>query len=270
MPRAPKVKAAPKKLPWSPAGDADATATMDLLGRMLQIELRQQHPALPAPPPQETIHAPTLMCAIGAITGYAAQCAAAHAIQFDRKPRGPNDLVKVACKDGSALYFGDEINQHLILDPRGTYALAGFLAGAVIQAGHSREELPNMGEILQHVTEVACTLDYDTVRTPPGYEPFWNVSQILRAIWPKARMIFEHKVTPRTISKPIHIQHWPVLGSVIAQQYIGMASAFIPPPVAAHIVLESAIKASKRRLVGPFASSLMAQDDILFPVSRPQ
>ncbi len=265
MPRAPSVKAAPKKLPWSPAGDADATATMDLLGRMLQIELRQQHPALPPPPKQEIIHAPTLMSAIGVITGYAAQCAAAHAIQFDGKPRGANDLVKVACKDGSALYFGDEINQHLILDPRGKYALAGFLAGAVIQAGHKREELPNMSEILGHVSEVACTPIYDTVRVPAGYEPFWNVSQILRAIWPKARMILEHQVTPRTIRQPVHIQHWPVLGSVIAQQYIGMAKDVLPPPVAAHIVLESAIKASKRRLVGPFASSLMAQDDVLFP-----
>ncbi len=254
---------APKTLPWSPDGNKDASTTMHLLGAMLQVELRKPQPGLRALPDGE-MHAPTLMSAVGVIAGYAAQCAAADAILAGAKRREADDLVRIGCEDGSVLYYGDEINRHLMIGPRSTHALSGFLAGAVIQAGYQRADLPDAGEMLRHISEVACTPAYDAIRTPAPHAPLWNVSEILRCIWPKARIVLEHKVTPPAVSKPVAVQHWPVAAAIVAQQYILMGKELLPPPVAMAIILESALKASKRRLIGWHASPLATQEDAFF------
>ena len=254
---------APTTLPWSPAENEDAAATMHLLGGMLQAELRRKQPGLRALP-ETGMHAPTLLSAIGVIAGYAAQCAAADAILAGTRKREANDLIKVGCEDGSVLYYGDEINRHLLIGPCRTHALSGFLAGAVIKAGHARADLPDAGEMLRHISEVACTPAYDTIRAPAKHAPLWNVSEILRGIWPKAKMVLEHRITPPTVGKPMAVQHWPVAAAIVAQQYIVMGKDVVPPPVAMAIVLESALKASKRRLIGWHGSRLATQDDAFF------
>lgn len=248
------------RMPWSPGGDEAAAITMQLLGAMLPAELQTPQPNLPELPTTE-IHAPTLLSAIGVIAGYAAQCAAADAVLRNPRARQPGDLVKVQCKDGSALYFGQAIDRHIVLDRSGTLALAGFLAGAVIAAEH---ELTDAAEILRHVKAVSCTPEFDLVRAPSGYAPLWNVSQILKAIWPKARVILEHRLAPARVQKPLDVQHWPIAASLVAQQYIGFAKDIVPPPVAMSIVFELALKASKRRLIGSYASGLAMNDDVLF------
>ncbi len=253
----------PTTLPWSPDGNKDAATTMHLLGSMLQTELRRAQPGLPELPVAE-IHAPTLMSAIGVIAGYAAQCAAADAILSGVKKREADDLIRVGCDDGSVLYYGDEINRHLLIGPRSTHALSGFLAGAVIQAGYPRADLPDAGEMLRHISTVACTPEYDIVRAPAPHAPLWHVSQILRHIWPKARVILEHSISPRHVDKPVDVQHWPVAAAIVAQQYVVMGKDVLPPPVSMTIVLESALKASKRRLLGRYASALAMQEDAFF------
>ncbi len=254
---------APKTLPWSPGGNKDAATTMQLLGSMLQAELRRPQPGLPELP-QAEIHAPTLLSAIGVIAGYAAQCAAAAAILSGAKKREADDLIRVGCEDGSVLYYGNEINRHLMIGPGSTYALSGFLAGAVIQAGYQPTELPDPAEMLRHISTVACTPEYDVVRAPAPHAPRWNVSQILRAIWPKARVILEHSISPPRVTSPLAVQHWPVAAAIVAQQYVDLGKDVLPPPVAMAIALESALKASKRRLIGPYASALAMQDDTFF------
>ncbi len=257
------ITVAPDALPWPKSENKDAATTMHLLGGMLQAELRRAQPGLPTLPEAE-VHAPTLLSAIGVIAGYAAQCAAADAILAGAKKRQADDLIRVGCGDGSVLYYGDEINRHLIIGPRSTHALSGFLAGAVIQAGYRRADLPDAGEMLRHISTVACTPEYDVVRAPAPHAPLWNVSQILRGIWPKARVILEHVINPPTVSKPVAVQHWPVAAAIVAQQYLIMGKNLLPPPVAMAIVLESALKASKRRLIGRYASQLGMQEDAFF------
>ena len=257
------IPAAPQTLPWSPDGNKDAATTIHLLGAMLQVELRQAHPGLQALPEGE-LHAPTLMSAIGVIAGYAAQCAAADALLAGTRKREADDLIRVGCEDGSVLYYGDEINRHLLIGPRSTHALSGFLSGAVIQAGYRRADLPDAGEMLRHISEVACTPAYDLVRAPAPYAPLWNVSDFLRCIWPKAKAVLEHRSNRPSVSKPMAVQHWPVAAAIVAQQYITMGKDFVPPPVAMSIVLESALKASKRRLIGWHGSPLATQEDTFF------
>ncbi len=261
------ASAPPNTLPWPATANADASTTMQLLSFMLQAELRQPHTGMPDLP-QITAHPPTMMAAIGAMAGYAAQYAAAAALHAGKK-RQHNDLIKVGCADGSVLYYGDEINRHLILDPRGQYALAGFLAGAVINQGFGKADLADQGEILRHISEVACKPEYDIVRAPADHAPLWNVSQILKTLWPKAHAILQHRLTPPTVQRPMDVQHWPVAAAIVAQQYIGLAHDLIPPPVAMAIILEAALKASKRRLVGPYASLLFAQDAAFFSQGTP-
>ncbi len=255
--------AAPSTLPWPQTENKDAAATMHLLGGMLQAELRRAQPGLAALSETE-VHAPTLLSAIGVIAGYAAQCAAAHAILAGTKKRQADDLIRVGCEDGSVLYYGDEINRHLIIGPHSTHALSGFLAGAVIQAGYRRADLADAAELLRHISEVACTPAYDLVRAPASHAPLWNVSGILRCLWPKARVVLEHRITPATVSRPLGVQHWPVAAAIVAQQYIMLGKDLVPPPVAMAIILESALKASKRRLIGAYASPLATQEDAFF------
>ena len=251
---------APTKLPWSSDRNKDAATTMQLLGAMLQEELRRLQPALP----DGQLHAPTVMSAIGVIAGYAAQCAAAEDILSGARTRAADDLIRVGCEDGSVLYYGDEINRRLIIGPRSTHALSGFLTGAVVQAGFQRGDLPDAGEMLRHISAVACTPEYDVVRTAPAHAPLWNVSWLLRNLWPKARMVLEHRMEKPSVSRPMAVQHWPVAAAIVAQQYIMMGKDLLPPPAAMAIVLESALKASKRRLVGWYASPLAMQEDAFF------
>ena len=253
---------APTTLPWPRAGNKDAATTMHLLGGMLETELRRAQPGLPALPEGE-LHTPTLMSAIGVIAGYAAQCAAAESVLAGGE-READDLIRIGCEDGSVLYYGDAINRHLLIGPRSTHALSGFLAGAVIQAGYRRADLPDAGEMLRHISETACTPAYDAIRAPASQAPLWNVSQILRCLWPKARMVLEHRVTPPTVSKPVAVQHWPVAAAIVAQHYILSGKDLLPPPVAMAIVLESALKSSRRRLIGHHASPLATQDAAFF------
>ena len=253
----------PLTLPWSPDGNKDAATTMHLLGGMLQSELRKPQPGLVALP-QDRAHAPTLLSAIGVIAGYAAQCAAADAIMAGSRKRAPNDLVRVGCADGSVMYYGDEINRFVGVDPGSTHPLPGFLAGAVIAAGYAPSDLPDAADMLRHISEVACTPAFDEVRAPAEHAPLWNINGLLRCVWPKAKIVLEHRMEPAMVSRPMAVQHWPVAAAIVAQQLIGHAKDIVPPPVAMSIILESALKASKRRLIGSHANALAMQEESFF------
>jgi hypothetical protein len=241
---------------------------MRLLSAMLHAELQTPQPNLP-PLPQGEVHAPTMMSAIGVIAGYASQCAAAASILRPPPARAPRDLVKLQCKDGSALYLGNAIDSHLLLKPNGPPALSGFLAAGLIALNNDAPDLPDAAEILRHTNEASCTPEFDVVRAPPEHAPLWSINQLLKAIWPKARVVLEHRLDQPKISKPIEMQHWPILAGIVAQQYLGFAKDIIPPRIAMSIVLESALKASRRRLIGAYASALATNEDTLFkPVPR--
>ena len=146
----------------------------------------------------------------------------------------------------------------------GQYPLSGFLRGAVLHAGHASDEVVGDEDVRRYVDTVSGTKQFDMVRAPAGQAPFWDVSLMLRHVWPKARAVLEHRVRPAAVSKPAQVQHWPVIAAVVAQQYVGLAKDIVPPPTAMAIILESAIKASKRRLVSAGASPLFQYDTDLF------
>ena len=255
--------AGPRQFPWRADEGADAATTISLLAGMLETELRTAQQNLPAFQ-GKPLHASTAMSAIGVVAGYAAQCAAADAILRKTRPRTLASLNKVSCKDGSVLYYGDEIDRHLVSGAGGEYPLSGFLRGAVLHAGHTQDEIVGDADVLRTVETAASTEHFDVVKAPDGQAPFWDVSLMLRHVWPKARAVLEHRVRPATVSKPAPVQHWPVIASVVAQQYVGLAKDIVPPPAAMAMILESAIKASKRRLVAAGASPLFHYDADLF------
>ena len=255
--------AGPRQFPWRADEGADAATTISLLAGMLETELRTAQQNLPDFQGRP-LHVPTAMSAIGVIAGYAAQCAAADAILRKTRPRTLASLNKVSCKDGSVLYYGDEIDRHLVSGAGGEYPLSGFLRGAVLHAGHTQDEIVGDADVLRTVETAASTEHFDVVKAPDGQAPFWDVSLMLRHVWPKARAVLEHRVRPATVSKPAPVQHWPVIASVVAQQYVGLAKDIVPPPAAMAMILESAIKASKRRLVAAGASPLFHYDADLF------
>ena len=236
---------------------------MSLLAGMLETELRTAQQNLPGFQ-GKPLHAPTAMSAIGVVAGYAAQCAAADAILRKLRPRTLATLNKVGCKDGSVLYYGDEINRHLVTGAGGDYPLSGFLRGAVLHAGHTQDEIVGDEDFIRDADTVASMKEFDIVKAPEGQAPFWDVSQMLRHVWPKARAVLEHRVRPATVTKAVGVQHWPVIAAVVAQQYVGLAKEIVPPPAAMAIILDSAIKASKRRLVSAGASPLFQYDTELF------
>jgi hypothetical protein len=246
----------PTPLPWPESDSPDATTTINLLAAMLHTELLRNK--LHTPNTNQThLHPQTIFATIGALTGYAAQCAAAASILTKPLAHQQTALQTTECPDGTRLYTGPEITQHLIPHAGGPQNLAGFLTGAVLHAGCQPRELPNPETIIKNVTETACTPALETITASPA---LWPIGQLLLAFWPKARAILEHRIEPPTVKKPMNIQHWPVACSIVAQQYIGMAQHVLPPPLAMRITLEAALKASMRRLIIPEASPLWARE----------
>src|ERR1041385_4585658 len=112
------------------------------------------------------VHAETLLMSIGAIAGFAAQCAVNERIKTRDIPGVAKDLpdnelgkllherglaVQVTAKSGEIYYFGDLINGYMIrqattVDP----PLFALLAGTTIGLGVKIEELPDVIPMFAH------------------------------------------------------------------------------------------------------------------------
>jgi hypothetical protein len=199
------------------------------------------------------VHAQTLLAAMGALAGFAAQNAALNRAAAATSADGqvPIDgLVLVGGTSGERWLAGDWINGHLFNEAGGALPVWGFLAGAAVQAGAPLHELADTGEIVRHVATTIGGADYGKLRAPAGHQPSLPPNELLRRSWPLACQIFSHPLPAAMLETgrdepPLHEAHWPIIVAIVTSQFIPMTKDVVDPRITFALALESAVISSK-------------------------
>jgi len=180
------------------------------------------------------VHIESLLCALGAIAGYACQ-ASVRATALSRGMVETGLFVTVATKDGKTYYFGDELNKPLA---ESKHSVWGLSAGAAQKAGCTK--LLDVQEIFKHASETVGSIDFGKPRVPAEHVPHDSPLNYVK-LW---------AVLVPTIKKFCpDPEQWPVLMGLSIQEVIEMAKNVIDPCLALQIVMESAIPMSKVELI---------------------
>ncbi len=224
--------------PWQP----DSTATGDLAIKNLREGL------MAALKTERGVHCETLLAAVGALAGFAAQNAALDRISA-RDPAAPKLGIAIAqTKSGEKWIVGDAVNVFLYPEAHSTLPLVAMIAGAAAQAGVPIAELPDYHEMSAYVATVIGTADFGVLRARPGNPPQFGPVELLRKLWPLAREILQrppNKALLRRAEKPLQESHWPIIISVVGSQLIGMTKGTLSPRIGAALLMESAVITSK-------------------------
>lgn len=181
------------------------------------------------------VHMDSLLCALGALAGYACQ-ASLRAQSLANGQQETSPFVVIETNDGKKYFFGDQLNHPLAESEYSIWSLAG---GAAKQ--HGAQQLPDIGKIFEHVTQSIGSDNFGIPRLPAGHNTSATPLDYLKAMWPHLLPIVKQFcATPA---------EWPILFGVSIQEAIASAKEVVSPDVAALIVMESAIPMSKVNLL---------------------
>lgn len=146
-------------------------------------------------------------------------------------PDENNAIITVTDKEGRRYYYGNPINRPLLEDRLSVWSLVG---GAV--QSH-REPLPDMMEIVEHVTKTIGGETFGIPRLPENIKIRFPPQECLRAWHPLKNEILD--------VLPVPANDWPLAYALAIQQLIDQGKAVLPPAKAAVIVMECAVPMSK-------------------------
>jgi hypothetical protein len=225
------------KQPWALASDGVGAnvALADLvnnLPRRLTVDGR--------------LHTETLLAAIGAIAGYAAQRALlARMSPEDVTPE--NGFHTVTTVGGGLFIYGEPIDYALL--PRSPHDMDNLWAhatGGAVTAGLDPEAVPPVAPMFAHVAKTLgspeegnSSLRDCRFMAPPR--------DLLSAIWPFALLCFNGQISGKAANQPVVVsQRWrPIIAAIAANRMIRDAAPAVPPLKALTIVMETAIYACK-------------------------
>src|SRR5215470_15017846 len=211
------------------------------------------------------VHAETLLVSIGAIAGFAAQCAVQERIKNRDVPGAHKGMpgeelgtllrerglaVQATAKSGEVFFFGDLINGYLVqqaptIDP----PLFAILAAAAIEAGAKRTELPDVVPMFKRASQTIGTQEYGVLNPPRPLSPHYTPREALNEFWPRVKFIFERTdgqgVVEPTKGRNVKPEYWPLITALVARQFLIMAKDTIEPRLALALIMESAIVMSK-------------------------
>ena len=229
--------------PWQPQSEITGNLAIGNLRENLLQRLRDER----------GVHAETLVTAIGALAGFAAQNAALNRAatmtsQLADLPQFSNGLVLVETKSGEQYLFGDWINVHLFNDPGSQFPLYGLVATSAIQIGVNRKDLPDYEEIARHVVSVIDGPEFGKIRAPVDHQPIVQPLEILRKLWPFTCEILRlplPKSIPPGVEPPLQETYWPIIISIVASQFLVLIKDALNPRISFALAMESAVIASK-------------------------
>lgn len=231
--------------PW--AGQPDETACNYAFGMLLKN--------LPAQVMVENkLHAPTLMAAIGAVAGVAAQVSLLSDVEKIQKATEEKKILEVKLKDGRTLMYGDALNEMLYSarDPElARSRVWNMMVSAAMSKGLDRTELPNVPEMFKHVSESFGTAQEGRPSTPANAQPIMAVRDLLRFVGPVsfAALAGEMQLTGIVDTAPLRANRksWVAITAQAGGHLLATAAKVMPPALCLTIAMESAIYASKLR-----------------------
>ena len=192
------------------------------------------------------IHAETLLCIIGSMTGYAGQMAIWENYIKLNRPTPPNGFMSAETNSGQRFYFGDLLNGFLLPQVNNDFPLWMFVAGAAVSCGVDENNLPNPGVLFKQAASTIGTPEYDILTVPENHLPQMTPRQCVEIFWLSISKLMTIGYGPgKPQLPPPKPEHWPIVLSVVAQQMIIKTKDVLDPALAVHIVMQSSIIASK-------------------------
>ena len=177
------------------------------------------------------VHIESLLCALGALAGYACQ-AGVQAQLDDPELPDPEPFTVVEATDGTRYRFGNALNAALVESEYSVWSLA---AGAAQDAGAST--FPELEDLFRHVSTSIGTPAFGVPRLPEDHRPAALPIDYLNALWqPLLPTLQLFCPDPR---------QWHLVYALAVQEAIALGKQALDPALALRIVMECALPMSK-------------------------
>jgi hypothetical protein len=246
------------RFPWEPESVNRANMTTTSLRQLLLQK---------APAGREGGQA--LLVTAGALVGFTAQNSAleqGELLTARRDLVAPESLMLRIGKDGQRFLAGRWINAPLLLGYGHGFPLQRFVIQSAAAAGVKRTEFPDYWELERQIAKDAAEGEFGQIAA------VGRPRDLLRAVWPTARRILRAPMPLEMPDEPmLNEAHWPIAAAVVAARLITQMAEKVEPGLAAGLVMEGALIASKldpdlvdpgRWTLGPSPRGLqIARDD---------
>jgi hypothetical protein len=227
----PSVAADESVEPRAAASDADGELANDLID-WLQVELRRGR----------DIQQEAVLCALGALAGYAAQQAIREALVKTGKLTLDQAFAVIETRSGEVFFFGELLNAVIVAKDGGRdnggngaghasiwriVSEGGFDAGAI--------NLPDVTDIIKHCAATVGRDEFGIPRVPDAHMPNLLPREAVSRFWPAARRKLAGK-------EPMS---WPLQLAMAARSLIVSLKHAVRPDIAVQIVMEAAVPMSK-------------------------
>jgi hypothetical protein len=180
---------------------------------------------------ESRLHARTLLCALGAVAGYACQASVrAQAIAAGKGPDAPFRAIQGA--DRKTYLSGDAVVRPLAEDRMSLWNLT--IAAARL---HGARSVPNLEEMLKYNDSAVGTQKFGLPRMPVEHAVSGTPVEFAEQLWPAA-----HAILIKLAANP---KLWPIAAGLAVQEAIAVTKEIVSPEIAVRIVMESAIPVSK-------------------------
>ena len=234
----PASSARQERFPWEPESVNRANLATAAVRQLLLQKI-----------PAEGAHAASLLVAAGALVGFAAQNSALEQGELLTRRRdlvAPESLMLRHDKDGKRFLAGRWVTAPLLLGFGHGFPLQRFVVQAAAAGGVKRTEFPDYWELERRISKAAAEGGLGRLDAGPGRERLARPQDLLRVLWPTARRILSAPMPLEMMDEPVlNEAHWPVALSVVAARLMTQTAAVVAPKLAADLVMEAAIIASK-------------------------
>ena len=181
----------------------------------------------------------SVLCALGALAGYAAQQAIREALVKTGKLALDQAFVVIETRSGEVFFFGDLLNAVLVSKDGAQNAESGHASiwKIVSSAGYEAGalNLPDVTDIIKHCAATVGGQDFGIPRIPDAHMPEIMPREALSRFWHATRRKL-------AVTEPMS---WPLHLALAAHKQIVDLKDAIRPDIAVRIVMEAAVPMSK-------------------------
>jgi hypothetical protein len=217
----------------APESDASDPLTSELVD-WLQFELRRGR----------DIQQEAVLCALGALAGYAAQQAIREALVKTGKLTLDQAFAVIEARSGEVFFFGERLNAVIVAKDGGRNSSGTGAAGShasiwkiVSEGGYDAGaiNLPDVTDIIKHCAATVGRDEFGIPRVADAHMPNILPREAVSRFWPAARRKLAGK---DPMSWPLHL-------AMAARSLIVSLKHAVRPDIAVQIVMEAAVPMSK-------------------------
>jgi len=185
----------------------------------------------------------TLFCAVGAVTGFAAQYALRHECAASLTKE--RDVFVVAeAPNGERYYFGDALNAILVPQTAEGQSVFSILGGEALRLGAAPAELPDCLAIFERTAQSIGTPRFGVLSD--GHKAGLTPRRAVEIFWPSVLNAFTREpVVPVAGFSLVEPRHWPLALAVVGASCMAAMKSALAPARAVTIFMEAAIPMSK-------------------------